>query len=47
MDLIEIINKAEQENEDLNDYGDIPPDSYKIFKQLIEEIKENLQQKNS
>lgn len=39
MELNELIKRAEQENENLNDYGDIPSGSYQIFKELIEGIK--------
>lgn len=42
MDLVELIKRAEQENKDLNDYGDIPPESYRIFKELIDKVKEHL-----
>jgi hypothetical protein len=42
MELIDIIKKAEQENEDLHDFGDIPTRSYKIFKELIDKVKEQL-----
>ena len=46
MELNELIKRAEQENEDLNDHGDIPPDSYRIFKELIEGIKRYVENKS-
>jgi hypothetical protein len=41
-ELKELVKIAEAENESLNDYGDIPPDSYEIFKKLIDKMKEEL-----
>ncbi|MBP1308942.1 hypothetical protein JOD82_001962 [Paenibacillus sp. 1182] len=43
MNINEHIQKAEQELKDLDDYGDIPPDSYKIFKEFIEAVKRHIE----
>jgi len=39
MELTELIQNAEQENEALSNHGEISPDSYRTFKELIEGIK--------
>lgn len=43
MDLNEHIKKAEQELRVLDDYGDIPPASYEIFKEFIEAVKRHIE----
>lgn len=46
-ELNKLIATAEQENQDLDDHGDIPPDSYRIFNELIEGIKKYIQAQSS